>query len=145
MKNTLYYGSPEFSEEEKIINIDNLDYMVIKEITNYIKKLYENGEKVIATFNHDAITDKDIIIVKEITYLSINDRIFIENKKENLINKEINNINSALGHYSYNGEEDSYFNMIVCNTYDYLETKLNDVVNKDKFDDNGYYEITYSD
>ena len=35
--------------------------------------------------------------------------------------------------------------MIVCNTYDYLETKLNDVVNKDKFDNNGYYEITYSD
>ena len=145
MKNTLYYGSPEFSEEEKIINIDNLDYMVIKEITNYIKELYESGEKVIATFNYDAITDKDIIIVKEITYLSINDRIFIENKKGNLISKEINNINSALGHYSYDGEEDSYFNMLVCNTYDYLETKLNDVVNKDKFDDNGYYEITYSD
>lgn len=144
-KNTIYYGSLEFSEEEKHINIDNLDYMVIKEIVKYIKELYENEEKVIATFNYDAITDKDIIIVKEITYLSINDRVFVENKKGNLISKEISSVNSALGHYSYGEDENSYFNMVVSGTYDYLEKKLNDVVNKDKFDHNGYYEITYSD
>ncbi len=144
-KNTIYYDSPVLSGEKQI-NIDNLNYMVIKEITNYIKELYESGEKVIATFNYDAITDKDIIIVKEITYLSINDRIFIENKKGNLISKEITGIYSAFGHYSYNNEdENSYFNKIIYPTYDYLETKLRDIVNKDKFDDNGYYEITYSD
>lgn len=68
--------------KNKELNLDNIDYQSLKNITDYIKKLAEKEEKMVATFNYDAITDDGVVFVDKITYFAINDNVFINDKKK---------------------------------------------------------------
>ena len=129
-------------EENKELNLDNINYRILKDITNYIKELAVKEEKIVATFNYDAITDDGVVFVDKITYFEINDNVFINDKKENIISKDIKYILTPFGYYNEGENGNTYFDTQLFYIYDYLEKQMDEIVGTKKFDNNGYYEIT---
>lgn len=132
-------------EKNKELNLDNIDYQSLKNITDYIKKLAEKEEKMVATFNYDAITDDGVVFVDKITYFAINDNVFINDKKENIISKDIKYILTPFGYYNKDENGVIYFDEQLSSIYGYLEKQMQNVVGNKKFDRNGYYEMTNPD
>lgn len=147
MSTYLYYGAMPYNtmEENKRLNLDSIDYQTLKNITNYIHELAKKEENIVATFNYDAISDNGVVFVDEITYFAINDNVFIDDKKNNIISKDVTSILTPFGYYDKDEDNVIYVNKDLSSIYNYLERQMNNIVDSKKLDRNGYYEITNPD
>lgn len=137
-----YKSKNEYETDKYMISLDHLDHQTLKEITAFIFNEFNNDEKIIATFNYDAIKEDGTIIVKEITYFSINGVVFYNNSYDNLIDKEITFFKTPFGRYGADDDDEIIrINDFDLNSYNYLENYLKDVATSEKFNKNGYYEI----
>lgn len=126
---------------ENLISLKHFDLQTLKNIYTLLHDSVDKKEKVVATFNYDAIKDDGTIVIKEILYFEINGTVFYNGNFDNLISKEITFLSTPFGDYGIDENDNIYINDYDYNIYNYLADSLNDVVASKKFDDNGYYEV----
>lgn len=136
-----YKSKNEYETDKYMISLEHLNHQTLKEITTFIFNELNNDEKIIATFNYDAIKEDGTIIVKEITYFSINGVVFYNDSYDDLIDKEITFFKTPFGRYGTDDDGVIGISDFDLNSYNYLENYLKDVATSEKFDSNGYYEI----
>lgn len=135
-----------YSEEyrydlETLIDLSHLDYQTIVDIALYVNELSMQQQEIVATFNYDAIKEDGTIIVDKVSYLSINDVVFVDIDYNDLISKKVTSLSTPFGEYSSMRQGDFIFDSYNFKVYDYMQENLKDAVINDKFDNRGYYEI----
>lgn len=126
---------------ENLISLKHFDLQTLKNIYTLLRDSIDKKEKVVATFNYDAIKDDGTIVIKEILYFEIDGIVFYNGNFDNLISKEITFLSTPFGHYGVDENNNAYINDNNYNIYNYFTDSLNDVVASKKFDKNGYYEV----
>lgn len=122
------------------LKIDYISSTTLEEIVDYIKNLANNQEEVNITLNYDLTTGYKII-VNDVTYLKINDRVFISGQYDNIITATVNHFNTDFFVYSYYGNLDTVNYYDYRGTNEYLKKFCKDVVDSKKYDENGFYSV----
>lgn len=122
------------------LKIDYISSTTLEEMVDYIKNLANNQEEVNITLNYDLITGYKII-VNDVTYLKINDRVFISGQYDNIITATVNHFNTDFFVYSYYGNLDTVNYYDYRGTNEYLKKFCKDVVDSKKYDENGFYSV----
>lgn len=122
------------------LKIDYISSTTLEEIVDYIKNLANNQEEVNITLNYDLITGYKII-VNDVTYLKINDRVFISGQYDNIITATVNHFNTDFFVYSYYGNFNTINYYDYRGTNEYLKKFCKDVVDSKKYDENGFYSV----
>lgn len=125
------------------LKIDYISSTTLEEMVDYIKNLANNQEKVTITLNYDLITGYKII-VNDVTYLKINDRVFISGQYDNIITATVNHFDTDFFFYSYYGNLDTINYYDYRGTNEYLKKFCKDVVDSKKYDENGFYSVINS-
>lgn len=122
------------------LKIDYISSTTLEEMVDYIKNLANNQEDVNITLNYDLITGYKII-VNDVTYLKINDRVFISGQYDNIITASVNNFDTDFFFYFYYGNLDTVNYYDYRGTNEYLKKFCKDVVDSKKYDENGFYSV----
>ncbi len=95
---------------ENLISLKHFDLQTLKNIYTLLRDSIDKKEKVVATFNYDAIKDDGTIVIKEILYFEIDGIVFYNGNFDNLISKEITFLSTPFGHYGVDENNNAYIN-----------------------------------